>query len=49
MISAAFLEMPMHPLGREILAILEFDGFTTANPDLYRGTLEKWLVVKAQT
>ena len=48
-ISAAFLEMPMHPLGREILAILEFDGFTTANPDLYRGTLEKWLVVKAQT
>ena len=47
-ISAAFMEMPTHPLGRQILAILELDGFTKADPDLYHGTLEKWLVVKAQ-
>ena len=30
------------------LSILELDGFTNASPDLYRGTLEKWLLVKAQ-
>ena len=47
-ISAAFLEMPADPLGRQILSILELDGFTKANPDLYQGTLEKWLLVKAQ-
>jgi phosphonate transport system substrate-binding protein len=47
-ISAAFLEMSTHPLGQEILAILELDGFTKAEPELYRGTLEKWLFVKAQ-
>jgi len=47
-ISAAFLEMPTDPLGRQILSILELDGFTKADPDLYRGTLEKWLLVKAQ-
>ena len=47
-ISAAFLQMPTDPLGRQILAILELDGFTKANPDLYQGTLEKWLLVKAQ-
>jgi phosphonate transport system substrate-binding protein len=47
-ISAAFLEMPTRPLGRQILSILELDGFTNASPDLYRGTLEKWLLVKAQ-
>ena len=47
-ISAAFLEMPTDPLGRQILSILELDGFTKAEPDLYRGTLEKWLLVKAQ-
>ena len=29
-------------------AILELDGFTKADPDLYQGTLEKWLLVKAQ-
>ena len=45
-ISAAFIEMPTHPLGREILSILELDGFTNANPDLYQGTLEKWLARK---
>jgi phosphonate transport system substrate-binding protein len=47
-ISAAFLEMPTDPLGRQILSILELDGFTRADPDLYQGTLEKWLLVKAQ-
>ena len=47
-ISAAFLEMPTDPLGRQILSILELDGFTNADPDLYHGTLEKWLLVKAQ-
>ena len=48
-LSAAFLEMPTHPIGREILGILELDGFTRADPSLYHGTLEKWLVVKAQS
>jgi phosphonate transport system substrate-binding protein len=47
-ISAAFIGMPADPLGRNILAILELDGFTQASPDLYRGTREKWLFVKAQ-
>jgi phosphonate transport system substrate-binding protein len=47
-ISAAFIEMPTHPIGRQILTILELDGFTRADPDLYHGTLEKWLFVKAQ-
>ena len=48
-ISAAFIEMPVRPFGRDILAILDLDGFTKADPDLYQGTLEKWLLVKAQT
>ncbi len=47
-ITRAFVEMPARPFGRDILAILELDGFTKADPDLYRGTLEKWLFVKAQ-
>ncbi len=47
-ITAAFLEMPAHPLGRDILGVLQLDGFTQASPDLYDATLEKWLVVKAQ-
>jgi phosphonate transport system substrate-binding protein len=47
-ISAAFLQMPKDPLGQQILSILELDGFTKADPDLYQGTLEKWLLVKAQ-
>jgi phosphonate transport system substrate-binding protein len=47
-ISAAFLEMPTDPLGRQILSMLELDGFTKVDPDLYQGTLEKWLLVKAQ-
>ena len=47
-ISDAFIEMPTSPLGRQILSILELDGFTRADPDLYQGTLEKWQFVKAQ-
>ena len=47
-ISAAFLQMPKDALGQQILSILELDGFTQADPDLYQGTLEKWLLVKAQ-
>ena len=47
-ISAAFIEMPTSLLGRQILSILELDGFTRADPGLYQDTLEKWLFVKAQ-
>jgi hypothetical protein len=47
-LAEAFIEMPSDPLGRAILAILQLDGFTRETPDLYRGTLDKWLVVKAQ-
>jgi phosphonate transport system substrate-binding protein len=47
-ISTALLKMDRDPLGQKILATLKLDGFTTATPDLYRGTLEKWLLVKAQ-
>ena len=47
-ISAAFLKMHKDPLGHRILASLKLDGFTTATPQLYSGTLEKWLLVKAQ-
>jgi phosphonate transport system substrate-binding protein len=47
-LTAAFIGMPNDPLGREILGILELDGFTRASPDLYHATLEKWFVVKAQ-
>ena len=47
-LSTAFLAMHEDPLGRRILAVLELDGFSRESPDLYRGTLEKWLLVKAQ-
>jgi len=47
-LSAALIGMPSDPLGRQILAILELDGFTHATPDLYHATREKWLAVKAQ-
>jgi phosphonate transport system substrate-binding protein len=45
---AAMLGMTSDRLGREILSILELDGFTTASPALYESTAEKWRVVKAQ-
>ena len=47
-LAAAFKAMPADPLGRDILATLGLDGFAEGDPDLYRGTLEKWLIVKAQ-
>jgi phosphonate transport system substrate-binding protein len=47
-LSGAFTAMASNPRGREILKILELDGFTQGAPDLYHATLEKWLVVKAQ-
>ncbi len=47
-LSGAFIGMPSDPLGRDILAMLQLDGFTQATPDLYHATQEKWLVVKAQ-
>jgi phosphonate transport system substrate-binding protein len=46
--AAALLDAPSDPLGRQILAILALDGFTTGTPDMYQSTLDKWLVVKAQ-
>jgi ABC-type phosphate/phosphonate transport system substrate-binding protein len=45
---AAMLGMTSDRLGREILSILELDGFTMASPALYESTAEKWRVVKAQ-
>jgi phosphonate transport system substrate-binding protein len=48
-IARAFLEMRGDPQGRKILGILQLDGFTSATPDLYSGTLEKWRLVKAQS
>jgi phosphonate transport system substrate-binding protein len=47
-LAMAFMGMPSDPLGRDILATLELDGFAHATPDLYHATLEKWLAVKAQ-
>jgi phosphonate transport system substrate-binding protein len=47
-ISRAFLGMRMDALGQKIIATLKLDGFVAATPDLYRATLEKWLLVKAQ-
>ncbi|MBV1702972.1 MAG: PhnD/SsuA/transferrin family substrate-binding protein [Hyphomicrobiales bacterium] len=47
-ISAAFLDMDRYPLGRQLLAALALDGFTTAKPELYHATLTKWRFVKAQ-
>lgn len=47
-LAAALLDMASHRLGRAILSILKLDGFTTATPDLYESTAEKWRVVKAR-
>jgi phosphonate transport system substrate-binding protein len=47
--AAALMAMASDPLGRDILAILQLDGFTTATPDLYEGTDGKWRVVRAQS
>lgn len=47
-IAAALLDMPSDPLGREILATLALDGFTTAKPSLYHATMKMWQLVKEQ-
>src|SRR5579863_7315941 len=47
-LSAAFIAMPTSAVGQKILSTLELDGFALETPDLYRGTLEKWLLVRAQ-
>jgi phosphonate transport system substrate-binding protein len=47
-LAAALLGMTSDRLGREILSLLALDGFTTASPDLYQSTVEKWLLVKQQ-
>jgi phosphonate transport system substrate-binding protein len=47
-IARAFLDMPHDELGRRLLNDLQLDGFIASTPDLYAGTLAKWLVVKAQ-
>ena len=44
----ALLGMSEDSLGRKILSVLALDGFTTASPDLYQSTMDKWRVVKAQ-
>jgi phosphonate transport system substrate-binding protein len=47
-LARAFLNMRLDALGQKILATLKLDGFVATTPALYSGTLEKWLVVKAQ-
>jgi phosphonate transport system substrate-binding protein len=47
-ISDALLSMTDDPLGREILGILQLDGFTMVSPEDYRTTAEKWRVVREQ-
>jgi phosphonate transport system substrate-binding protein len=47
-LAAALLGMTSDRLGREILSLLALDGFTTASPDLYESTAEKWRLVKQQ-
>ena len=47
-LTAALLGMTSDRFGREILSFLAFDGFTTASAALYKSTVEKWQVVKAQ-
>jgi len=47
-LTAALLDMISDRLGREILSLLAFDGFTTASATLYESTVKKWQMVKAQ-
>jgi phosphonate transport system substrate-binding protein len=46
--AAALMDMRSDPLGSKILAILGLDGFITASPALYTGTMDIWQVVRAQ-
>jgi phosphonate transport system substrate-binding protein len=47
-IASALIGMCDDPLGLEILAILQLDGFTPGSPDLYKNTAEDWRVVREQ-
>ena len=47
-IAKSLLGMAADPLGQEILRVLALDGFCEGTPDMYRSTLDKWLIVKAQ-
>jgi phosphonate transport system substrate-binding protein len=47
-LAASLLAMTSDRLGREILSILAFDGFTMVKPDLYGSTAEKWRIVRTQ-
>jgi phosphonate transport system substrate-binding protein len=48
-LATALLGMASHHLGREILSLLALDGFTTASPDLYESTADKWRLVREQS
>jgi phosphonate transport system substrate-binding protein len=48
-LAAALLGMTSDRLGRQILSLLALDGFTTASPDLYESTADKWRLVKQQS
>jgi phosphate/phosphite/phosphonate ABC transporter binding protein len=47
-LAAALLGMTSDRLGREILSMLAFDGFTTVSRSLYESTTEKWHFVRTQ-
>ncbi len=47
-LATGLLGMTSDRLGREILSMLAFDGFTTASRSLYDSTAEKWQFVRAQ-
>ena len=46
--ATALLGMTTDPLGSKILSTLGIDGFVTASPSLYSGTMNIWQVVRAQ-
>jgi phosphonate transport system substrate-binding protein len=46
-LATGLLGMTSDRLGREILSMLAFDGFTTASRSLYDSTAEKWNIVRA--
>jgi phosphonate transport system substrate-binding protein len=46
-LAAGLLGMTSDRLGREVLSMLAFDGFTTASRSLYDSTAEKWNIVRA--
>jgi phosphonate transport system substrate-binding protein len=48
-LAAALVGMTSDRLGREILSLLGLDGFTTASPELYESTADKWRLVREQS